>query len=111
LGFVCWGLLACGGDDTGPSSEYVIEGRVLDQTGHGVSGAKVHFESDALDSADTDSDDDGSYHFDVRVREGVEFGILTATHDGYTSPAARTVYFDGTLHVINVSLRKTNASK
>ena len=104
---------ACGEDSSaGPSSPFELEGRVLDDlSGAGVDSAQVTFSSDALDHAETTTDPNGRYTLHVRVREGVEFGIVSAKRDGYEPGAARTVYFDGSTHVIDLTLRSKTKSK
>jgi hypothetical protein len=112
LGALWLGLGACGQDDSAPSSQFGIEGRVLDDlTGAGVEHADVHFSSDTLDRADVTADLDGKFMLDVSVREGVEFGIIHAERDGYEAGAARTIYFDGTTHVITLRLREKSKAK
>lgn len=110
---VLLGASACGEDSsTGPSSPFELEGRVLDDlTGAGVESAAVTFSSDALDQAQTTTDPSGHYTLDVRVREGVQFGIVSAKRDGYEPGPAHTVYFDGSTHVIDLRLRSKSKTK
>jgi hypothetical protein len=109
LCFAC----ACGQQaGAGPSSPHQLEGDVLDDlTGAGVASAAVSFSSDTLDMVQTATDPNGHFKLDVRVREGVEFGIVSAEHDGYDPAPARTVYFDGSSHVITLRLRAVSKVK
>jgi hypothetical protein len=100
-------IASCAQDTDGPSSQFELEGKVVDdRSGRGISDAKVSFGSDTLDRADTNTDGEGNFALSVDVREGVEFGTIRATRDGYADGAARTVYFDGTSHVITLRLRE-----
>jgi hypothetical protein len=115
----CWigalwiGLCGCGQDvSSGPSSEFELEGRVLDDlTGAGIKNAQVNFSSDALDRAETSTDPDGRFTLAVSVREGVAFGVVSAEQESYEPGTARTVYFDGTNHVITLRLRAKSKTK
>ena len=99
-------LWGCGSDGDAPTSQYVIEGRVLDDlSGAGLDHATVHFSSDTLDSAEANSDRDGHFSLQVSVREGVEFGVISAERDSYQPTAQHTVYFDGTEHVLTLRMR------
>jgi hypothetical protein len=106
-------LWGCGSSGDAPTSQYAIEGRVLDDlTGDGLEHATVHFSSDTLDSADASTDRDGHFSLQVSVREGVDFGVVSAERDSYQPTAQHTVYFDGTEHVLTLRMRaKTTASK
>ena len=90
----------------GPTSEFELVGTVVDdRSGEGIEFAEINFSSDALDEAQTTTDADGHFEFQVRVREGVEFGVVSAQHDGYEPSPAHTIYFDGSTHVIALRLR------
>jgi hypothetical protein len=103
---------SCAGDDaTGPGSQYELAGSVLDdRSGSGLRGATVQFRSDTLDLSEAETDGDGRFSLAVRVREGVTFGTISAAHDSYAPGAARTVYFDGSDHVITLRLRQAPGS-
>ena len=89
-------LAACSSDAT-PHLEGAIEGVVRDEfTQDGISGAKVHFISDTLDEAEAITDQDGAFTLDVVLFEGVRFGMLSASREGYAESKQQSVYFDGT---------------
>jgi hypothetical protein len=112
IGALWLGLSACAQDDSAASSQFEIQGRVLDDlTGGAVEHAGVHFSSDTLDRADVTADLDGRFTLQVHVREGVEFGVISAERDGYEPGTARTIYFDGTTHVITLRLREKSKTK
>lgn len=97
------GACAQGGD---PSSPFELSGRVLDElTGRGLEGAKVRFNSDTLDRAESRSDGDGHFEFTVEVRDGVRFGTIRATRDGYVNGTPHSVYFDDSADTITLRLR------
>ncbi|HEY2732545.1 MAG TPA: hypothetical protein VGI70_01100 [Polyangiales bacterium] len=103
---------ACGGSDAAPSSQFSLEGHVVDDsTGHAIEHATVNFDSDTLDHADSGTDHDGHFEFDVSVRDGVDFGLISATHPDYEDTAARTIYFDGTDHVLTLRMRAKTPTK
>jgi hypothetical protein len=104
-----WG---CGSGDAAPTSQFTIDGHVLDDlSGQAVENATVHFSSDTLDSAETGTDHDGNFSLDVSVREGVAFGVVSAERDDYQPTTARTVYFDGTEHVLTLRMRAKPKTK
>jgi hypothetical protein len=106
------GVWGCGSSDAAPASQFTIEGSVLDDlSGQGVEHATVHFSSDTLDSAETGTDHDGHFSLDVSVREGVDFGVVSAERDDYQPTTARTVYFDGTDHVLTLRMRAKSKPK
>jgi hypothetical protein len=113
VGALWIGLCGCGQDlSSGPSSQFELEGQVLDDlTGAGVQHAQVDFSSDTLDRAETSTDPDGRFTLEVSVREGVAFGIVSAAHERYEPGTARSVYFDGTTHVITLRLRAKSKTK
>jgi hypothetical protein len=95
-----------------PASQFEVEGQVLDdRTGAGIEHAQVHFSSDTLERADTSADANGHFMLSVEVREGVEFGTLSAEQAGYEAGAAHTIYFDGSRHVITLRLREKSTTK
>jgi len=112
VGVLWLALCSCGQDDAATSSQFEIDGRVVDDlTGAGVQHATVHFSSDTLDRTDTTADLDGRFTLDVSVRDGVDFGIIDAEHENYETSVARTIYFDGTTHVITLRLRAKTKAK
>jgi hypothetical protein len=113
VGALLIALCGCGQDvSSGPSSQFELEGRVLDDlTGVGIKNAQVNFSSDALDQAETSTDPDGQFTLAVSVREGVAFGIVSAEQESYEPGTARSVYFDGTTHVITLRLRAKSKPK
>jgi hypothetical protein len=99
-------LGACAQDSDGPSSQYDLQGRVIDdRTGRGLADAQVSFSSDTLDQAETSTDGDGRFDFAVDVRADVDFGTIRASHAAYADGSPRTVYFDGSSHAITLRLR------
>ncbi len=76
-----------------------------DLSSHPVSGAKVVFVSDTLDTTETHSDGNGHYVLEVTVREGVNFGTLQASLSGYQTSPKATVFFDGTARTVDMRLR------
>lgn len=106
------GVWGCGSSDAAPTSQFTIDGRVIDDlSGQAVENATVHFSSDTLDSAETGTDHDGQFSLDVSVREGVDFGVVSAERDDYQPTTARTVYFDGTEHVLTLRMRAKSKTK
>src|SRR4051794_21725934 len=106
------GALGCGSSDAAPTSQFTIDGRVVDDLSEqGVEHATVHFSSDTLDSAETGTDHDGHFSLDVSVREGVDFGVVSAERDDYQPTTERTVYFDGTDHVLTLRMRAKSKTK
>ena len=96
--------VGCGSEDA-PSDRYEINGSVHDARSNApVEKASVTFVSDALDQADTATDHDGRFSLQVAVREGVAYGTVRATRDGYEPSAARSVYFDGLPIVLDLEL-------
>jgi hypothetical protein len=106
-------LWGCGSGGDVPTSQFVIEGHVLDDlSGNGLEHATVRFSSDTLDSADASTDRDGHFSLQVSVRDGVDFGVVSAERDSYQPSAQHTVYFDGTEHVVTLRMRaKTTNTK
>jgi len=107
---VCSALLAlsllgsCGAEDA-PSERHEITGSVRDaRSAAPIAKADVRFVSDTLDEAGTTSDGDGRFSLQVDVREGVIFGTVRATRDGYGPSTARSVYFDGLPVVVELEL-------
>jgi hypothetical protein len=102
----------CGGDDAAPASQFTLEGHVVDDlSGHGIEHATVNFDSDTLDHDDTGTDRDGYFQFDVSIRDGVDFGVISASDPDYEDAAARTIYFDGTDHVLTIRMRAKSPTK
>lgn len=97
----------CASDDgASVDSDFALEGSVRDDlTDDPLSGAKVIFVSDTLDTTETRTDGRGRYAMTVTVREGVRLGTLHAEHSGYETSPAQTVYFDGTARVVHLRLR------
>lgn len=104
------GVLACAGDDDGEAfSDHDIEGTVQDElTSRGLTGAKVTFVSDTLDRAEATSENDGRFVLHVEVADGVRFGTIEASRDGYTDSAKASVYFDGSALRVELKLRPKN---
>lgn len=104
LGFCA--LCACGGDDDEAFDDHEIQGTVVDEfTSRGLTGAKVSFVSDALDSANAVSEKDGKFTLRVEVSDGVRFGTLEASRDGYADSPKVSVYFDGSALRAELRLR------
>jgi hypothetical protein len=105
-------LGGCGGEDA-PSDRHDINGSVNDARSNApISQAVVTFESDALDHAETTSDGAGHFTLQVDVREGVDFGTVRASRDGYEPSVAQSVYFDAQAHVLSLKLTaKESASQ
>lgn len=102
---------ACAGSSEAPSTRRDVSGRVRDaQSGDGIAGASIELVSDALDKAETSTDDDGHFSVALDVSDDVVFGHVTASHRDYEPAAAMSVYFDGTQNVIDFALRR-RASK
>jgi hypothetical protein len=107
LGFIA--LLACGTDEGAAQSDHDIEGTVIDEfTQHGLSGATVRFVADTLEEAETVSESDGHFTLRVEVSEGVRFGTLEASRDGYADSKQLSVYFDGSALRAELALRPKN---
>lgn len=77
-------------------------------TKDGLGGAKVRFVSDTLDEAETVTEGDGRFTIDVEVPEGVRFGTLEASREGYNDSKQVSVYFDGTAPRAELVLRPKN---
>lgn len=92
-----WVLVsACAQDEVGATDDRTIEGVVLDEfTEQGIQGAKIEFMSDALDRAETISEGGGRFLLRAELTEGVRFGTLEASRDGYSRSPKISVYFDG----------------
>ena len=103
-------LCACAEDEAfGADDEFMIEGTVQDDfTGRGLSGAKVVFVSDALDRSETFSEGEGRFTLRVELADGVRFGTLEASRDGYAKSPKTSVYFDGTAPRHELRLRPAN---
>jgi hypothetical protein len=99
-----WG--SCGSSE-GSSTQRAITGQVRDaQSGRGIAQATVELTSDALDRAETATDDNGRFTLDVSVSDGVLFGTLSAQHRDYERAPASSVYFDGAENVIEIELQR-----
>ena len=99
-------LTACGSDEDAVFSDHAIEGTVIDEfTKSGVSGATVRFVSDTLDEAETVSESGGRFTLQVEVVQGVRFGTLSASRDGYEDSKQLTIYFDGSALRAELSMR------
>ena len=97
-------LASCGAEDA-PSDRHEISGSVSDARSNApIAHATVTFDSDALDHAETTSDGAGQFSMQVDVREGVEYGTVRASRDGYESAVAQSVYFDAQPHVLSLKL-------
>ena len=106
---VLFALAACVSEEGAARSEHAIEGTVIDEfTKAGVSGAKVRFVSDTLDEAETLSESGGRFTLDVQVAEGVRFGTLEASREGYSDSKLLSVYFDGTARRAELLMRPKN---
>jgi hypothetical protein len=104
--------LACASDAADVDAPHEIVGRVVDERdGHGISEANVHFSSDTLDEADASSDSGGHFKLAVQLRDGVDYGIVVASHAGYESSPAHSVFFDDSAHVLTLSLQAAPSSK
>jgi hypothetical protein len=102
-------LAACGSAEDEAQSDHAIEGTVLDEfSKDGLSGARVRFVSDTLDEAETISEADGRFTLAVRVPQGVRFGTLAASRDGYSGSKQLSVYFDGSAPRAELLLRPKN---
>ncbi|HKP64491.1 MAG TPA: hypothetical protein VJV78_47465 [Polyangiales bacterium] len=107
LGFIV--LAACGTAEDVARVDRGIEGSVIDEfTKDGLAGAKVRFVSDTLDEAETVTDGEGGFTLDVQVPEGVRFGTLEASREGYNDSKQVSVYFDGTAPRAELLLRPKN---
>jgi hypothetical protein len=103
------GMFACAGDDSEAFSDHDIEGTVLDEfTSRGLTGAKVTFVSDTLDRVEATSENDGRFVLHVEVPDGVKFGTIEASRDGYADSAKASVYFDGSALRVELKLRPKN---
>jgi hypothetical protein len=112
IGALLLGMSGCGASDAAPTSQFQIEGHVLDDlTGHALEHATVDFSSDTLDRAEASTDHEGHFSLVVDVRDGVDFGIVSATHADYQPSAEQTLYFDGTEHQLTLRLRATVPTK
>lgn len=102
-----WVLIGgCAQDELGATEDRTIEGVVLDDfTEQGVGGAKLQFVSDALDRAETISEGGGRFLLRVELTEGVRFGTLEASRDGYSRGPKISVYFDGSVLRTQLRLR------
>jgi len=104
-----WLVCACAQDDVGTPDEFMIEGAVRDDlSDRGVSGAKVVFVSDALDRSETISESDGRFSLRVELADGVRFGTLEASREGYANSPKSSVYFDGTAPRHELRIRPSN---
>jgi hypothetical protein len=102
---------ACAGSSEARSTLREVHGEVRDaQSGNGIAAASVIFVSDALDNAETSTDDDGHFSLAVDVSDAIVFGHVTASHHDYEPSAAMSVYFDGTQNALTFELRR-KASK
>jgi hypothetical protein len=102
-------LAACGSEEDEARSDHAIEGTVIDEfTKAGLSGATVRFVSDTLDEAETISESGGRFRLAVQVPEGVRFGTLEASRDGYNDSKQLSVYFDGSAPRAELLLRPKN---
>jgi hypothetical protein len=102
---------SCGSSDQGEARQYEISGTVLDaRSGKGIQHAAVHFSSDTLDAADTDTDASGQFTLEVSVDQGVAFGTVVASHPSYQPAVSKTVYFDDLPHVVTLELQAKPAS-
>ena len=103
---------ACGSADADTDAPHEIVGSVVDERdGLGISEANIHFSSDTLDEADASSDSAGHFKLSVQLRDGVDYGIVGASHAGYASSPAHSVFFDDSAHVLTLSLQPEAASK
>lgn len=97
-------IAGCGGEDA-PTDSHEISGTVSDARSNApIAHALVRFQSDALDQAEASSDDDGHFSMQVSVHQGVEYGTVRASHDGYETSVAQSVYFDQQPHVLSLKL-------
>jgi hypothetical protein len=99
-------LSACAADAAAAGVDrYEITGTVRDaRTQQPVEHAAVHFISEVLDEADANSDSAGRFSLSAVVRQGVSFGHLTASHEGYAAAIAHSVYLDDAPHVLTIEL-------
>jgi hypothetical protein len=98
-----WGCVA---SSEGTATQRTLSGEVRDaQSGRGIAGAMVKLSSDALDRAETSTDDDGHFSLSLEVSDGVLFGHVSASHRDYERAAAASVYLDGADNVIEIELR------
>ena len=107
FGMICalW-CASCGSSETGEARQFEISGSVVEaRTGKGIQNATVHFSSDTLDEAETDTDASGHFTLDVSVREGVAFGTIIARHASYQAAVSESVYFDDLPHVFTLELQ------
>lgn len=106
LGLTLFG--ACGGSSEAASTRREVSGHVRDaRSGSGIAGASIELVSDALDKAETVTDDDGHFSVALDVSDEIAFGHVTASHRDYEPAAAMSVYFDGTQHVIDFELQRS----
>jgi hypothetical protein len=104
--------IACGSDGADTDAPHEIVGSVVDERdGHGISEANIHFSSDTLDEADAASDSAGRFKLSVQLRDGVDYGIVVASHAGYANSPAHSVFFDDSAHVLTLSLQPEAAGK
>ena len=97
---------ACAGSSEATSTRRELSGQVRDaQSGSGIAAAFVEFVSDALDKAETATDDDGHFSLALDVSDDIVFGHVTASQRDYEPAAAMSVYFDGTQNVLMFELR------
>lgn len=98
---------ACADAAEASATSREISGQVRDaQSGSGIAAASVEFVSDALERAETATDDDGRFSLTVQVSDDIAFGHVTASHRDYEPAAAMSVYFDGTQNVLRFELRR-----
>lgn len=98
---------ACAGSGEASSTRRELSGQVRDaQSGSGIAAASVAFVSDALDTAETATDDDGHFSLAVDLGDDIVFGHVTASQRDYEPAAAMSVYFDGTQNVLSFELRR-----
>ena len=104
-------LAACGSEDA-PSDRHEISGSVKDARSNApIAHAVVTFESDALDHAETSSDSVGQFSLLVDVRDGVEYGSVRASREGYEPSVAQSVYFDAQPHVLSLTLSAKESTR
>ena len=97
LGMCVWLLAGCS-DDGGDSVHASLHGIVRDaRTGKRLSGVKVEFEADTLETASDTTDGSGTYAMNIEAAS--ENGRLTASKTGYVTSTVSAFLDDADVSV------------